>query len=100
MDALTYSYTRQNLAEVMRTVNEDHAPVIVTTQRGKPVVIMALDDYNALEETAYLLRSPRGARRLMESVNQLRGGGGTARQLDESGEGDALVAVTNADQVL
>ena len=100
MDALTYSYTRQNLAEVMRTVNEDHAPVIVTTQRGTPVAIMALDDYNALEETAYLQRSPRGARRLMESVNQLRGGGGTARQLDESEEGDALVAVTNADQVL
>lgn len=71
MDALTASYTRQHLAEVMRKVNDDHAPVIVTTQRGKPVVIMALDDYNALEETAYLLRNPANARRLAESAEQL-----------------------------
>ena len=72
MEALTYSYTRTHLAQVMRSVNEDRAPVLVTTQRGKPVVIMSLDDYNALEETAYLLRSPKGAKRLMESVEQLR----------------------------
>ena len=57
MKALTYSHTRQHLAEVMRQVNEDRAPVIVTTQRGEPVVIMSLADYNALEETAYLTRS-------------------------------------------
>ncbi|MEZ5609074.1 MAG: type II toxin-antitoxin system prevent-host-death family antitoxin [Rhodocyclaceae bacterium] len=63
MEALTYSYTRTHLAQVMRSVNEDRAPVLVTTQRGKPVVIMSLDDYNALEETAYLLRSPKGAKR-------------------------------------
>nr|WP_316644198.1 type II toxin-antitoxin system prevent-host-death family antitoxin [uncultured Roseateles sp.] len=81
MDALTYSYTRTNLAEVMRQVNEDHAPVLVTTQRGKPVVIMSLDDYNSLEETAYLLRDPKRAKRLMDSVERLRAGGGTVREL-------------------
>jgi len=37
MEALTYSYTRTHLAQVMRSVNEDRAPVLVTTQRGKPV---------------------------------------------------------------
>ncbi len=84
MEALTYSYTRTHLAQVMRSVNEDRAPVLVTTQRGKPVVIMSLDDYNALEETAYLLRSPKGAKRLMESVEQLRAGGGEARPLIET----------------
>ena len=68
----------------MRSVNEDRAPVLVTTQRGKPVVIMSLDDYNALEETAYLLRSPKGAKRLMESVEQLRAGGGEPRALIET----------------
>ncbi len=81
VDALTFSHTRANLAEVMRTVNEDHAPVIVTTQRGKPVVIMALDDYNALEATAYLLRDPKRAKRLMGAVDQLRAGAGTEHEL-------------------
>ncbi|ATE62243.1 type II toxin-antitoxin system prevent-host-death family antitoxin [Thauera sinica] len=80
MDALTFSYTRAHLAEVMRTVNEDRAPVLVTTQRGKPVVIMSLDDYNALEETAYLLRNPKGARRLLDSVEQLRAGSGSVHE--------------------
>ncbi len=81
MDALTYSYTRAHLADVMRSVNEDRAPVLVTTQRGKPVVIMSLDDFNALEETAYVLRNPKGAKRLLDSVEQLRAGGGTTREL-------------------
>lgn len=81
MDALTYTYTRQNFAEVMRLVNDDHAPVVVTSQRGKPVVIMALDDYQSLEETAYLLRNPTGAQRLLESVAELRNNGGVVREL-------------------
>jgi len=83
MDAFTYSYTRQNLADVMKKVNDDHAPVIVTSQRGKPVVIMSLDDYNALEETAYLTRSPENARRLAEAVLRARLGEVTERQLIE-----------------
>lgn len=74
MDTLTASYTRQHFADVMRRVNDDHAPVIVTTQRGKPIVIMSLDEYNALEETVYLLRTPNNARRLAESVAQLEAG--------------------------
>lgn len=81
MDALTYSYTRQHFADVMRQVNDDRAPVVVTSQRGKPVVIMSLDDYHALEETAYVLRNPKGAKRLMESVEELRNGGGEFRAL-------------------
>lgn len=81
MDALTYSYTRQHFADVMRQVNEDRVPVVVTSQRGKPVVIMSLDDYHALEETAYLLRNSQGAARLMEAVEELRRGGGKVREL-------------------
>jgi len=76
MEALTYSFTRQHFAEVMRRVNDDHTPVVVTSQRGKPVVILSLDDYRALEETAYLLRNPEGAARLIEAVRELRQGGG------------------------
>lgn len=83
MNALTYSYTRQHLADVMRSVNEDHVPVVVTSQRGKPVVILSLDDFHAFEETAYLLRNPHGAKRLLESVDELRAGGGQVRELME-----------------
>jgi len=81
MNALTYTYTRQHFADVMRGVNDDHTPVVVTSQRGKPVVIMSLDDYQSLEETAYLLRNPAGAKRLLESVEELRNGGGVVREL-------------------
>ncbi len=83
MNALTYTYTRQHLAEVMRSVNDDHNPVVVTSQRGKPVVILSLDDYQAFEETAYLLRNQQGARRLLDSVEELRAGGGQVRELME-----------------
>lgn len=86
MDALTYSYTRQHLADVMRRVNEDHAPVIVTTQRGEPVVIMSLADYNAMEETAYLTRSPENARKLAESVDEMQRGEKVSFSLPETDE--------------
>jgi len=81
MNALTYTYTRQHFAEVMRQVNDCHEPVVVTSQRGKPVVIMSLEDYQSLEETAYLLRNPTGAKRLLESVEELRNEGGLVREL-------------------
>lgn len=84
MDALTYSYTRQHFADVMRRVNDDRSPVVVTSQRGKPIVIMSLDDYHAMEETAYLLRNPKGAKRLMEAVEELRNGGGSSRELADN----------------
>jgi len=83
MNAVTYTYTRQHLAEVMKSVNEDHVPVVVTSQRGKPVVILSLEDYHAFEETAYLLRNPQGAKRLLESVEELRAGGGQVREIME-----------------
>lgn len=81
MDAMSYSYTRQHFADIMDRVNDDRAPLLITRQQGKPVVMMSLDDYNALEETAYLLRSPVNAQRLIESVEQLRSGQGKTRAL-------------------
>ena len=81
MDTISYSHTRQHLAEIMDRVNDDHAPIVITRQNGRAVVMMSLDDYNALEETAYLLRSPKNAKRLMTSVEQLRSKGGKARKL-------------------
>lgn len=67
----------------MDKVCDDHAPVIITRKAAKPVVMMSLDDYEALEETAYLLRSPKNARRLLESIVQLEADKGTERELAE-----------------
>jgi antitoxin YefM len=83
MDAITYTAARQNLAKTMEKVCRDHAPVIVTRKSQNSVVIMALEDYEALEETAYLLRSPKNTRRLMESIAQLENGKGTEKELME-----------------
>lgn len=81
MEAITYSHTRQHLAEIMNKVTEDRSPVLITRQTGNPVVMMSLQDFNALEETAYLMRSPKNAKRLMESIEQLAAQGGTRRKL-------------------
>ena len=83
MNTVTYISARSNLAQTMDKVCDDHAPVIITRKAAKPVVMMSLDDYEALEETAYLLRSPKNARRLLESIVQLEADKGTERELAE-----------------
>ena len=83
MDTVTYSTARANLADTMDRVCEDHEPIIITRNRQQAVVMLSLEDYNALEETAYLLRSPKNARRLMEALATLEGGQGTERKLAE-----------------
>jgi antitoxin YefM len=83
MKAITYTAARQNLAKTMEKVCKDHAPIIVTRKTTDSVVIMSLEDYEALEETAYLLRSPKNTRRLIESVAQLEEGQGSERELSD-----------------
>ena len=83
MNTITYTSARSNLAQTMDKVCDDHAPVIITRKAAKPVVMMSLDDYEALEETANLLRSPKNARRLLESIVQLEADKGTERELAE-----------------
>lgn len=81
MKAMTYSTARAKLAETMETVCEDHDPVIITRRNSDSVVMISLDDYEALNETTYLLKSPRNARRLIESIHELETGGGSEREL-------------------
>ncbi|MFH0727471.1 MAG: YoeB-YefM toxin-antitoxin system antitoxin YefM [Pseudomonadota bacterium] len=81
MDAITYTAARQNLAKTMEKVCRDHAPVIITRKSENSVVMMSLEDYDALEETAYLLRSPKNTKRLIESIAQLENGKGTEKEL-------------------
>lgn len=83
MNTMTYTEIRRRLAETMERVCDDHAPIIVTRKNSRSVVMMSLEDYEALEETAYLLRSPTNARRLLESIAELEAGGGTERALAE-----------------
>lgn len=65
METITYTAARANLAKTMQQVCDDHEPVIITRQQESPVVMLSLEDYQSLEETAYLLRSPKNARRLL-----------------------------------
>ncbi|SFF88743.1 type II toxin-antitoxin system Phd/YefM family antitoxin [Neptunomonas qingdaonensis] len=83
MDAISYTAARANLASTMANVCNDHAPIIITRKNEAPVVMMSLEDYNAMEETTYLLRSPANARNLLESIAELETGNGTVRQLLE-----------------
>ena len=83
MKAITYTEARSRLAETIERVCEDHAPVTVTKRRDAAVVIMSLEDFKALEETAYLLRSPKNTRRLIESISQLENEEGAERDLIE-----------------
>jgi antitoxin YefM len=68
MDSISYSEARARLAKTMEKVCDDHAPVVITRKSARSVVMMSLEDYHALQETAYLLRSPRNASRLLESI--------------------------------
>lgn len=82
MDAITYSAARANLAKTMDRVCDDHEPLIITRNGDQQsVVMLSLDDYKALEETAYLLRSPANAKRLLTAAAQLAAGQGVEREL-------------------
>jgi antitoxin YefM len=71
MDAFTYTNVRKNFSAKMDKVCDDHAPIIITRQNAKPVIMMSLEDYNALEETLYLMRSPKNYSRLLASVENV-----------------------------
>jgi len=83
MDAITYTTARAHLAETMDRVCDDHEAIIITRNGQQAVVMMSLDDFKALEETAYLLRSPQNARRLLEAMTELEEDRGKERRLAE-----------------
>ena len=83
MNAISYTAVRAELAKTMDRVCEDHEPIIITRNREQAVVMISLEDYKAMEETAYLLRSPANANRLLESIAELERGRGQVRELSE-----------------
>lgn len=84
MRAKSYSELRRNLAAVLDSVVQDHEPVIITRDRGKPAaVLISLEDFSSYEETRHLLSSAHNAERLAEAVADLEQGKGTPRELLE-----------------
>ncbi|HEY9378209.1 MAG TPA: type II toxin-antitoxin system prevent-host-death family antitoxin [Jiangellaceae bacterium] len=83
MRTMTYSESRAKYAETLNSVVENREEVVITRAGHEPVVIVSLDDYESLKETAYLLRSPVNARRLLTAIERLESGRGTARDLVE-----------------
>lgn len=83
MDAITYASARANLARTMDRVCNDHVALIITRRGEQAVVMLSLEDYQSLEETAYLLRNPSNAKRLLSAAAQLGAGKGVEGKLAE-----------------
>jgi antitoxin YefM len=74
LDAVNYSEARKNLSSLMESVCDDSDVIVITRRKARPVVMMSLDEYNSIQETGYLLRSPANAERLLESIAEMRKG--------------------------
>jgi len=83
MRTMTYTESRARYAETLNAVTDDREEVIITRAGHDPVVMVALDDYESLKETAYLLRNPANARRLLGAIERLERGEGVRRDLAE-----------------
>lgn len=75
MRVIIYTEASQNLSATMRQTIEDHAPVLIVNQNSVSCILMSLTEYKSLEETAYLMRSPANAKRLLSSIESLKAGG-------------------------
>jgi antitoxin YefM len=80
---MSYSESRARYAEVLDSVVNDREEVVITRAGHEPVVIVSLEDYESLKETAYLLHSPENARRLLGAIDRLESGEGTVRDVIE-----------------
>ncbi|RRJ86737.1 type II toxin-antitoxin system prevent-host-death family antitoxin [Gulosibacter macacae] len=84
MKTMSYTESRARYAEVLDSVTNDREEVIITRAGHEPVVIVSLADYESLRETAYLMRSPANARRLLDAMERLESGGGNRHNLIET----------------
>lgn len=71
MDMITYTHASRNLGKIMSKVCDNHEPVVITRQDGAPVVMISLEDYNSIEETLYLVKSPKNAARISKALQTL-----------------------------
>ena len=83
MKTMSYTESRARYAEMLDGVINDREEVVITRAGHEPVVVVSLEDYESLKETAYLMRSPANARRLLDAMERLEAGRGVARELVE-----------------
>jgi len=81
MKTMSYTESRAKYAEVLDAVVNDREEVVITRAGHEPVVIMSLQDFESLRETAYLMRSPANARRLLDAMERLEAGDGQPHDL-------------------
>ncbi|WP_109473860.1 type II toxin-antitoxin system Phd/YefM family antitoxin [Ornithinimicrobium cavernae] len=84
MKTMSYTESRARYAEVLDGVTNDREEVVITRAGHESVVIVSLADYESLRETAYLMRSPANARRLLDAMQRLEAGQGQVRELVET----------------
>ncbi len=83
MKIMSYSESRAKYAETLDSVVNDREEVVITRAGHEPVVMLSLDDYQSLKETAYLLSNPVNARRLITAIERLESCGGPQHELVE-----------------
>ena len=83
MRAISSTELRANLSSVMDQVNDDHEPVIVHRAKGKPVVMVSLEDWASMDETAYLMSTPANRAALMQSIADGRAGKVVVKTMEE-----------------
>ncbi|GAB3610818.1 YoeB-YefM toxin-antitoxin system antitoxin YefM [Humibacter ginsengiterrae] len=84
MKTMSYTESRARYAEVLDSVTDDREEVVITRAGHDPVVMVSLEDYESLRETAYLMRSPANARRLLDAMERLESGNGEVHELIET----------------
>lgn len=83
MEIINYSDLRSNLKDAMEMVCSNHTPLAITRKGGEPVIMMSLADYNAEQETSYLMRSERNRKRLLESIKNIKSGNFDEKEIIE-----------------
>lgn len=83
MNAVTVQRAKQELEALIMQVVSDAEPTIVSTNSGTSIVLLSLDEYNALQETAYLLTSPANAAHLQRSIREADAGQVAEHELRE-----------------
>jgi antitoxin YefM len=83
MQTATFTSARQNLASTMDYITSNHVPITITRQNKEPVVMISLEDFRSMEETAHLMQSINNASRLNTSIAELESGNGISRELIE-----------------
>jgi antitoxin YefM len=85
MKTMSYTESRARYAEVLDGVVNDREEVVITRSGHESVVIVSLEEFESLRETAYLMRSPANARRLLDAMERLESGSGQAHELLDAG---------------